>query len=294
MIITKRELAGFFLALGLLPGSLRAQERIPTPYFIPYDHYMEELGALEIRTDAVRGKAPDINTFIGGFISFEYGARRWWTTEMYLDWQRTQHEDSLFTGFRFENRFRLWLEQHKVNPVLYVEYEHLTAADKALREIVGFDGKKDLAVPNRVAQQERLHEFETRLILSSNIGEWNVTGNVIGEKNVHGDPWEFGYALGLSRPLATAAGKRCAFCAERFSAGVELYGGAGTWRKFTLRGTSQYAAPVLSWTLPSETTIRVSAGWGLTDESVGTLFRVGVSHEFDDIGGKIGKLFHKR
>jgi hypothetical protein len=294
MFISKRELAGFFLALGLLPGSLRAQERIPTPYFIPYDHYMEELGALEIRTDAVRGKADDINTFIGGFISFEYGARRWWTTEMYLDWQRTQHEDSLFTGFRFENRFRLWLEPHKVNPVLYVEYEHLTAADKALREIVGFDGKKDLAVPNRVAHQERLHEFETRLILSSNIGEWNVTGNVLGEKNVHGDPWEFGYALGLSRPLATAVGKRCAFCAERFSAGVELYGGAGTWRKFTLRGTSQYAAPVLSWTLPSETTIRVSAGWGLTDESVGTLFRVGVSHEFDDIGGKIGRLFHKR
>jgi hypothetical protein len=293
LVKRKRKFIGFILTLGFLPASLLAQERIPSPYFVPYDHYMEELGALQIKTDAVRGQAHDINTFVGDTIEFEYGARKWWSTELYLDSQHTQQEGGVFTGFRFENRFRLWLESHKVNPVLYIEYEHLTAADKVLKEIVGFDGKKDLAVPNSVANQERLHEIETRLILSSELGEWNITGNFMGEKNLKGNPWEFGYATGLSRPLAARSGKRCGFCAERFSAGVELYGGSGTWRKFTLRNTSQYIAPVFLWTSRSETAIHVSVGWGLTDESARMLLRVGVSQELDDIGSKIGTLFGK-
>jgi hypothetical protein len=289
----KHLLIGLLLAPSLLPSSLRAQEKTPTPYFVPYDHHMEELDSLEIETNAVQGQAHDINTFLGGATQFEYGARKWWTAEIYLDWQHTQHEGGLFTGFRLENRFRLWLEPHSINPVLYVEYEHLNGADKALKEVVGFDGKKDLNVPRSEARQERQREIETRLILSSELGEWNLSENVIGEKSLNGDRWEFGYAVGLSRPLTAATGKRCALCAERFAAGLELYGGLGKWGNFTLRGTSQYVAPVFLWTLPSGTSIRVSPGWGLTDESVGMLFRVGVSQDVDDIGHKIGKLFRK-
>src|SRR5215468_3333442 len=158
-------LVGFFLFLGLLPTSLHAQDVLHTPYFVTYDHYLEEVDALEVGTSAVVGKDHDLNTFIGGFTEFEYGARRWWTSEFYLDWQHTRHEGSLFTGFRWENRFRPFLEPHKINPVLYVEYEHLNGADKTLKEIVGFDGVADLAVPNSEAREEHGNELETKLIL---------------------------------------------------------------------------------------------------------------------------------
>ena len=58
------------------------------------------------------------------------------------------------------------------------------------------------------------------------------------------EPWEFGYALGVSRPLALAASsKRCVFCRENFAAGVELYGGLGDLDEFGLKDTSHYLAP---------------------------------------------------
>jgi hypothetical protein len=292
MIQIKRVIA-LFLFLGLMSQSVFSQEKLPIPYFVTYSAYMEEVGDLDIGTFPVFGRAKGINSFVGDWNEFEYGATKWWTPEFYLDWQHTKHEGSVFTGFRFENRFRPWLEPHKVNPVFYVEYEHLNAADKTLKEIVGFDSKEDLAVPNDVARHEREHEIETKLILSSDIGLWNLSENFIGVKNIHGDPWEFGYALGVSRGLRAPTGKRCTFCAERFVAGVEVYGGLGTWNKFTFRGTSQYIAPLILWSLPSETNIQISPGWGLTDQSVGTLFRIGVSQEIEGVGRQIGKLFDR-
>jgi hypothetical protein len=184
------------------------------------------------------------------------------------------------------------LEPHKINPVLYVEYEHLNGADKTLKEIVGFDSKQDLAVLNDIAKEEREREMETKLILSSDIGLWNLTENFIGVKDVHKGPWEFGYALGLSRPLVAPTGRRCTFCAEKVVAGVELYGGLGEWGYFTFRNTSQYIAPLVLWTLPGEFNVRFSPGWGLTDQGVGTLYRIGISTEIDGFGKKLGQLFH--
>ena len=280
------------LVLVLTPTFVLAQDH-QRPYFVTYDHYMEEKDALEVAAATVIGRAGGINTFFGNFTEFEYGARKWWTSAAYIDWQHTRHEGSLFTGFRWENRFRPWLEEHRINPVLYVEYEHLNGADKIIKEIVGFDSKDDFKEPNDETRHEHEREFETKLILSSQIGQWNLAENFLGEKNVHGGRWEFGYAVGLSRPLATPTGRRCTFCAEKFTAGVEMYGGLGEWGKFTVRGTSQYIAPVLLWNLPSETTIRFSPGWGVTDQSLPTLFRIGVTQEFDNVGRRIGKLFSK-
>jgi len=286
IVITCATVFGFF------PAAALAQVEHERPYFITYDHYMEERDALEIGVAPVLGRDESINTFWGIWTEFEYGATSWWTTEFYLDAQHTRHEGSVFTGVRFENRFRLSTGEHAVNPVLYVEYEHLNGADKTLKEIVGFDSKEDLRVPNDVAREEAEHEIETKLILSSQIKAWNVSENFIAVKNLHEGPWEFGYAFGVSRPLkSTYSGQRCAFCLESFTAGAELYGGLGEWGKFTLRNTSQYLAPLIRWNLPTETTLRVSVGWGLTDQSVRSLIRFGVSQEIDHFGHTIMKLF---
>src|SRR5215467_8160587 len=225
------------------------------PYFVTYDHHMEEPGNLEVATNPVIGRTHGLNSFAGDWTEFEYGTKAWWTSEFYVDSQQTLHDGGLLTGIRFENRFRLLLKEHRINPVLYIEYEHVNGADKTLKEVVGFDNKDDQALPNREARLTHESEFETKLILSSQLKGWNIAENIIGVKNIHEGVWEFGYAFGASRPLALAASpNECTLCRENFNAGVEIYGGLGEWDNMTLRGTSQYIAPTLAWNLPSGTT----------------------------------------
>jgi hypothetical protein len=177
--------------------------------------------------------------------------------------------------------------------VLYVEFENINGADKTLLEIVNHDGQDDLAVPNAEARREKKREIEAKLILSSYFKGWTIAENFIAEKNVRHEPYEFGYAAGVSRPLALAAKPdRCNFCAENLQVGVEIYGGLGTTADFGLRGTSHYVAPTVEWTLANGTTFRVSPGFGVTETSARLLLRFGVSCEFDQLGRVVGNLFH--
>jgi hypothetical protein len=261
------------------PGS--AQER---PYFITYSHQMEEPDHLEISINPIYGTQRGGNAFLGSSVELEYGIKGWWTKEFYLDGQSTLGDSTVFTCFRWENRFRPLMREHWINPVLYVEFENLNGADKTLLEVVGHDREADHAIANSAARRERLHEMETKLILSSNFRGWNVSENFIAEKNLNDQPWEFGYAAGVSRPLALAAvPEPCRFCRENFTAGVELYGGAGTAHQFGFSGTSHYLAPLLSWQLPSDTTFRIAPTWGLTHSSHRFLLRFGVSFELKGI-----------
>ncbi len=98
------------------------------------------------------------------------------------------------------------MREHWINPVLYFEFEDLNAADKALLEVVGHDSNEDLVGRNSRAEKER--EVELKLILSSNFKGWNVSENFIAEKNLGPSSWEFGYALGTSRPLALKVSPR--------------------------------------------------------------------------------------
>jgi hypothetical protein len=276
------------IVLSALP-SVAAQE---TPYFVTYSHHLEEPGNLEIEMNSIYGTQQHGNDFIAPWIEFEYGAKAWWTTEFYLDWQGTFHDSALFTGFRWENRFRPLMHEHWINPVLYVEYENINGADKTMIEVVGFDGQADHAVPNSEAQQEHQHELETKLILSSDYKGWNISENFIGEKNLGHDPWEFGYAVGASRPLRLAAtSNSCNFCRENFLVGAEIYGGLGTSWNATLSGTSHYLAPMVGWQLPSGASFRISPGFGLNDNSHRFLLRWGLSYEIDGFGHRVRSLF---
>jgi len=262
------------------------------PYFVTYDQTMEEPGNLEIEAMGLTASPQGGNGFLSGVTEFEYGAKGWWTTEFYLDGQTTSNESTIFTGFRWENRFRLLMHEHKVNPVLYIEYEDINGADKSLLEIVGFDSQYDGLVPNREASRERQREMEARLILSSNINGWNVSENFIAEKNLAGPPWEFGYSAAVSRPLAMlASATECVWCRENFQAGLELFGGMGTTDNFTLHGTSQYIAPVLSWQVHNAL-FKIAPTFGLTDASYRAMFRVGVTYEFSGFGRKLARMFH--
>lgn len=195
------------------------------PYFVTYDHHLEP-GNLEIANESVFATQRGAGNFMGYLLEREYGVKGWWTTELYLDGQSTFGDSTLFTGYRIENRFRpLWCE-HWINPVLYVEYVDVNEADRAFREVVGHDIEADHAEPNAHTRPEREREIEFKLILSGNARGWNISENFITEKNLAGGSWEFGYSLGVSRPLALAASPRpCTFCRENFVAGIEVPSG---------------------------------------------------------------------
>lgn len=273
-----------FLLLLLLtaPLSALAQER---PYFVTYSHEMEEPGNLDIETFNVVGNPPGANTFLGSNIEFEYGVKTWWTSEFYLDGQATVDDSTIFTGYRWENRFRPLLREHWINPVLYVEFEN-TSADKALREIVGHDGVPDFLDSNAEARAEKEREIELKLILGSNYHGWNISENIIAEKNLSNEPWEFGYAWGISRPLKLAASAhKCVFCPERFQAGLEMYGGLGDRYSFGLNQTSHYVGPTINWSAPGNMTLSFSPQFGLNDYSIPCLYRFGVSYEIEQFLG---------
>jgi hypothetical protein len=280
----------FFL---FLRASASAQE---SPYIVTYDHYLEEPGNLEVEYFSTLGTQRGGNNFNAYWLEFEYGAKAWWTTELYLDGQTTFNDSSLFTGFRWENRFRPFELEHVVNPVLYVEYEQINEADKILKEVEGHDVEGDQAERNALARQALNHELEFKLLLSKTFKGWNVAVNPLATKNLSpSDPWEFGYAIGASRPLALkASAARCNFCRENLIAGVEMYGGLGDTKDFGLHETSHYLAPAVAWNLPSGWTLRLSPGFGLNDNSHRWLVRWGVSREFDNFGGAIAKLFGGR
>jgi hypothetical protein len=272
-----------------MPLSLHAGEG---PYFVTYDHHMEEPGNLEIAINPVLGLPKSGNKFVGSWTEFEYGVKGWWTSEFYLNGQMTQHDSTVFTGFRWENRFRLLRREHWINPVFYVEFENVNAADKTLREVVGFGPEEEHAEPNAHTRAEKEREIEAKLILSSNYKGWNVSENFIAEKNLSNEPWQFGCALGISRPLALAATPTpCRFCRENFHAGIEFYGGLGNWHQFGLSRASRYIAPVLAWDLPNGTSFRISPTFGLTQNSHRALIRFGVSYEFPGFGRRIRQLF---
>jgi|SRR5690348_2556370 len=270
-------------------SSAVAQE---TPYFVTYSHHLEQPGSLEIEFSTNYATQRGGNDFVAPWMEFEYGVTAWWTTEFYIDSQHTFGDISVFTGTRWENRFRPLMSEHWINPVLYVEYENTSGADKTMIEVVGFDTQLDHAVRNSEARSEHNHELETKLILSSDYRSWNFSENFIGGKNLGHEPWEFGYALGVDRPLRLEATPRpCNFCRENMVLGAEMYGGLGTAKALTLSGTSHYLAPLVAWQLPNGVTFSLSPGFGLNDNSHRFLLRWGMSYEIGGFSRRVRNLF---
>lgn len=290
MTIRIRSLTWSFLLVCLFSQPAASQEN---PYFVTYDHYLEEPGNLEAEYFSTFGTQRGGNDFHSYWVELEYGVKAWYTTELYLDGQTTFGDSTVFTGFRWENRIRLLKREHFVNPVLYFEYEQISDADKIIKEVEGHDVESDHAESNGLTRSNLKHEMELKLILSRTWNGWNIAVNPIFTKNLlPSEPWEFGYAVGVSRPLALkASAQACNFCWENLIAGMEMYGGLGDTQSPGLHDTSHYLAPVIAWNIPSGWTLRLSPGFGLNDNSHRLLLRWGVSREFAGFGDTVSRLF---
>jgi hypothetical protein len=270
------------LALFSIPAS--AQERA---YFVTYDHYLEEPGNLEVAVATTTGvPRAGHSAYTAPWLELEYGVTGWWTAELYWEGVTTLRDGSGFAGWRWENRFRPLRGEHRVTPVLYIEYESLNEASRIQKEIVGsgplaFEPITDL-------RREHAHELEGKLILSSVVGPWNVSENVIVEKNLsENEGLEFGYSIGASRSLGgLASGTMCRFCRENFVVGVEAYGGLGSSVDRMLDETRHFIAPVLAAHVTGRSTLKLSVGFGLTETSDRYLLRVGWAHELPMRGGR--------
>ena len=287
--------ASFLILLLAVVSSnfCRAQE---SPYFVTYDHHLEEPGNLEIETYTTSGiPRSGQSAYVAPYMEIEYGVTTRWTSELYLEGQSTIGDSAVFTGWRLENRFRPLKREHLINPVLYLEYESVSEATRIQKEIVG--GSPDVTSSNSELQPTKNHEVEAKLILSSTVRDWNIAGNFIVEKNVsRGEGFEFGYAFGVVRPLATlASGAQCRLCRENFLVGLELYGGLGSTQDgFSIHDTAHYIAPVMSWQISENGSLRFSPSAALTHEGSPVLLRFGYSYEIRGFSNKIAQLFGGR
>jgi len=281
-----------FLSLVLLQLSAGAQE---SPFFITYTHHMEEPGNLDVEVSTTHGiPRSGQNAYIAPDVELEYGVTARWTSELYLEGQSTLGDSSVFTGWRWENRYKVLGREHWINPVLYLEYENLNEASRIQKEIEG--GGPDLVSPNALLTPTHDHELEGKLILSSDYRDWNISENFTLAKNFsQSEGVEFGYAFGVSRPLATLASAHdCRLCRENFALGAELYGGLGSTLEFGVHNTAHYFGPVISWALSDNSTLRLSPGFGLTHETNPVLLRFGYTYEVQGFAEHVAKLFGRR
>lgn len=282
----------FSLLLLALPLRLAAQE---APYFVTYDHHLEEPGNLEFSPALTLGVPHSDQRFtFAPYAELEYGITARWTAELYLEGQSTAGDSAIFTGFRLENRFRPLKREHRINPILYVEYEGINEGTRIQKEVVGHAPGFD--VRNAELRRTPAREIETKLILSSTVKDWNISENFIFEKNLSASEGvEFGFSFGFYRPLATlASAGKCRFCRENFTAGAEFYGGLGSTQSFGLQDTAHYAAPVLSWQFSDNVTMRFSPAIGLTHESNPVLLRFSTSYEVRGVRDKLARLWGGR
>jgi hypothetical protein len=237
----------------------------------------------EIGDPAERGQ----RFYAAPYAEIEYSVLDRWTTAFYLEGQGTSGDSTLFTGWRWENRYRPLKKEHRINPVLYLEYESLTEASRIAKELVG-EGP-DLDVANAPLQTVKAHELETKLILSSDIRHWNIAENFIVEKNLsRGEGFEFGYAVGVSRSLSNStATTNCRFCRERFTLGLEAYGASGgTISGFSFSDTAQYIAPAVLYQVGQRGLLRFSTAFGIGHEGSRALLRIGYTYEIPSFLGR--------
>lgn len=289
---------GKILALlgAVLLSLLRTASSQESPFFVTYNHHMEEPGNLDLEISTTSGIPRAGQTaYTAPYMELEYGVTAQWTSELYLEAQSSPGDSTVFTGWRFENRYRPFAREHWINPVLYVEYESVNEASRILKEVEG--GGPDLSSRNALLTPEHDHELETKLILSSDWHDWNIAENFVAAKNFsQSEGVEFGYSFGVARPLTTlASGNECRFCRENVTAGAEIYGGLGsTVDGFGMRAAQHYVAPVISWLVTDNSTLRFSPGFGLTHESNPVLIRFGYTYEVQGAGKRIARLFGRK
>ena len=257
-------------------------------FFVTYNHNIEPRETeLMVMTDVAKpADAAEGGTYLAHMIELERGLTERWATEVMIEgYVDPGRGTSKFTGFRWENRYRLRKGRSLV-PVLYAEYEDLDPATRFKMELSGReDGKGE---PSGLeGRRERI--LETRLVLSQDFGAYNVALNWINETDLRrgaGGFTDFGYALGVRRALGqhrhgsdAQAGPPSGW--RPTAVGLELYGGVGNSRAFggPFNAQQHYVQPVVMFHPAHNVMLHVGVAVGLTSVS-DTLVRTSLGFGF--------------
>lgn len=252
--------------------------------FVLYNHHTAEAGEKEIMLMNDFGQEPDGTRYAAQMIEFELGITDRWTTEFMIEGQYTTGEGSYqATGFRWENRYRLFEYGTFLNPVLYMEYESLGEDTKYLMET---SGREDAEEKTTTRPRERV--FETRLILGQDLTDrFDVAFNWINESNLDTGVTAFGYAMGLNYMLSGSPDGEGHVEAEHgihpgVRLGVELFGALGDSNQGVTADpdiTPHYLGVNAMLHLTEKTMVKFGGSIGLTDVSQ-DLVRLAVGYEF--------------
>lgn len=268
-------------------------------FFVTYTHEIEH-GETEVMlmTDLTRPaeRSDSMGTYASQMLELEHGITRQWAAELMLEgYYDATHGAGRFTGFRVETRYRLFPEKNRgVNPTLYVECEHLHPATRYKMEL---SGREDgVGEPQAVNENAWERILETRLVLSRDLGPYNVAFNWINETDLRGGAsgfTDFGYAVGVRRALGEHVhgghepeaqggdGAEKAGGWKPAAVGLEVYGGLGNSRAFggPFRAQQHYLQPVVAFHPGRTLMIHIGLAVGLTGPS-DLLLRTAVSLGF--------------
>ncbi|HLG18847.1 MAG TPA: heavy metal-binding domain-containing protein [Bdellovibrionota bacterium] len=185
------------LGIGFLAAPARAGNY---GYFVTYNSEVEA-GELELMfmndlTQPSRFRREEgFGDYLSHMVELEYEVTSQFATEFMIEWfEDLDTGDHAFTGFRWENRYRLIKKRVPANPMVYVEYEDLDPATRYKMEVSGWV-RSPYEENGEEPDRERI--METRLILSEDVGPVNVAFNWINETDVTSGTTAFGYSSGL-------------------------------------------------------------------------------------------------
>lgn len=253
--------------------------------FVLYNHHTADEGEKEIMLMTDIGQEPDGSRYASQMIEVELGITDKLTTEFIIEGPATFGVGRYhFTGFRWENRYRLFEYGFPLNPVIYIEWEDLSEDTKYLMEV---SGREDAEEREKDRPRERI--LESRLILGQDITEkLDVALNWINESDLDTGGTAFGYAVGLNYKLSALPGRPIKHSEEEHGyhpevrIGLELFGALGDNDKgITADGsiTPHYLAPNILFHITENTMVKFGGAIGLTNVSQ-DLFRAAIGYEF--------------
>lgn len=135
-----------------------------------------------------------IGNYLSHMIELEYAPFNRFATEFMVEWfEDLETGSKKFTGFRWENRYRLFKKHVPLNPMIYAEYEDLDPETRYKMEVSGWV-RPPYEETGGEPDRERI--IETRLILSDDIGPVNLAFNWINETDLENGQTAFGYSAG--------------------------------------------------------------------------------------------------
>jgi len=233
-----------------------------------YNYHTPAAGEKEIAIMSDLAQDATGSRYTAQMVEVEFGITDQLTTSFMFEGQATSGQGNyLFTGFRWENRYRLFDEGTTLNPVLYLEYEDLSFDTKYIMEI---GGRSDAAATTTTRPRERV--LETRLILSQDLSnQLDLSFNWINESNLDTGITAFGYATGINYAIM-----------DDTLLGLELFGGLGDSNKgVTTRGsiTQHYLGTNFRFGITDTWKMKLGGAIGLTNISQ-DMVRFAFSREF--------------